>query len=420
MEFRNLTPLDAIAFKAVDGAKNEFNVVTLKAAYQLQKRAGAGENEFTHDCVLLEGVDAVSLSMADEYEGEVSISSVKQESDLAPFKPACDVLVRAVAHAPDGLPADTWPVHFRLWDQHKPVIAKTLRVTGPRVFRRHESQWRLGHPTAVLRVPMRWEYAFGGTSKVLPVADPEEPLLNEVCFSNPLGCGWLEKRYLDLATRDDVIASSDVLMPSVKQTNIDEVAAPQIESWTSPVTTLDFAEHPSRELTAQQMAAIAATYSSTPAGLSVVGRAWAPRLQQAGSYDDVWLKDRWPYLPEDFNFRYWNGAPPDQQIPWPRPDFSFELVNLTSLDHSSSGSVSARLPGHRAVTALRFVTGAVLPLTTRLDTVFIDTETMQVSLTWRAVFPLKPDVRVCEARFETDINAPSLRYEHKAIATQGS
>ncbi|QIE25969.1 hypothetical protein SBC1_47580 (plasmid) [Caballeronia sp. SBC1] len=32
MEFRNLTPLDAIAFKAVDGAKNEFNVVTLKAA----------------------------------------------------------------------------------------------------------------------------------------------------------------------------------------------------------------------------------------------------------------------------------------------------------------------------------------------------------------------------------------------------
>ena len=32
----------------------------------------------------------------------------------------------------------------------------------------------------------------------------------------------------------------------------------------------------------------------------------------AGTYDDSWKQTRWPGLPEDFDFGYWNCAPEDQ------------------------------------------------------------------------------------------------------------
>ncbi|WP_204371570.1 hypothetical protein, partial [Burkholderia cenocepacia] len=58
---------------------------------------------------------------------------------------------------------------------------------------------------------VRWEQAYGGTSRVALAqsakgtsADLE---LNEVCFTNPLGRGWVEKRFLDRATHKSVVAS---------------------------------------------------------------------------------------------------------------------------------------------------------------------------------------------------------------------
>ena len=47
-------------------------------------------------------------------------------------------------------------------------------------------------------------------------------------------------------------------------------------------------------------------------GLGAVGRWWQPRLALAGTYDDSWKQTRWPGLPEDFDFGYWNCAPEDQ------------------------------------------------------------------------------------------------------------
>jgi hypothetical protein len=418
MEFRNLTPLHAMAFKAVDVARNEFNVVVLKAGYRLERRTTSQRGDLTHDCILMEGHKAISLVMGDEYEADVGTSSVKKESDLAPFKPACDVLIRATAHAPGGVSASSWPVYARLWDGENLVIAKTLKITGPRIMGRSESTWEIGDPEPAHTVPIRWEYSYGGRSLVLPAADSAQPLLNEVCFSNPLGSGWIERRYCDLATRDAVVASAHVKVPPTRHERVDELPAPQIEQWETPITTLDIAEHPAGELDARQMATLARSYAATPAGLGVVGRAWSTRLQRAGTYDDAWLRTRWPHLPEDFDFRYWNGAPDDQQIPWPGSDLTFDLLNLASPEDASSGYVSVRLPGHRALTALRFAGGAIVPLAMNLDTVFIDAEQMQVSLTWRGVFPQKPDVRVCEARFEIDPTAPLLTFANGPTVTE--
>ncbi|WP_171463142.1 DUF2169 family type VI secretion system accessory protein [Burkholderia thailandensis] len=413
MEFRNLTPLHAMAFNAVDIPGNEIHVVALKAAYRLEPAQSFEPDGDTHRCVLLSGDNAVPLAMADEYEGKTGASSVKWESDLAPFKPKCDVLVRATAHAPHGTPAASWPARVRVFDTGTMVIDKGLRVTGPRSFTKGWRGWKLGEPEPTRAVPVRWEQAYGGTSRIVLAqsakgasADLE---LNEACFTNPLGRGWVEKRFLDRATHKSVVASlcaSSIPGPLPK---IAEIAAPQIEAWDIPITSLDVAEHSASGLDAKQMKEVVARYATTPVGLGVVGRAWTPRLQFAGTYDETWHKTRWPYHPVDHDFHYWNGAPTDQQIEWPAPGLAFELANLALPEHTRAGFLRARLPGHRALVALRFKSGEIVPLEMKLDTLLIDTEEMRVSAIWRAVFPLQPAVRVCEARFELDRHAPLLR-----------
>lgn len=422
MEFRNLTPLHAMTFDAVDVQKNEFHVAVMRVGYRLVRRNAFVQGEPTHDCELLEGDDAVPLVMADEYDDEPNRSSVKYESDLAPFKPRCDVLVRATSHAPNEIPAESWGARLRAFDGDVMAIDKGLRILGARSIDKGLLGWHVGRPDPCMEVPVRWEYAFGGASKVTRTApdkatgdDRVETLLDEVCFTNPLGSGWIEKRYLSLAGKDKAAHTNCVRESSVSTQRVKSIRACQIEAWDHPIAGLVTGEHPSGEIDARGMAEVSRKYAATPVGLGPVGRAWAPRLQRAGTYDEQWQKETWPYLPKDFDFRYWNGAPDDQQIPWPSADFAFELVNLAASENTESGHLRVRLPGHRAVTVLRFEHGAVMPVTTRLDTILIDTDTMQVALTWRAVFPPNPPVRVCEMRFEMDPGAPALRLDESVF-----
>jgi hypothetical protein len=419
MEFRNLTPLHAIAFNAVDVQRNEFHVVALKAGYRLEPTLAATDSRGdTHTCVLLEGDEAALLTMADEFEGETGKSSTKFESDLAPFKPKCDVLIRATSYSPSGIPAESWPARVRVMDGEKLVVEKGLRVWGPRFFRKTWRGWRCGRPELSEAVQIRWEYAYGGTSIVTP-GDSTEDRLNEVCFTNPLGCGWVEARYFDRAKRKETRASPDILSEPKEQAGIDILRAPQIEAWDDPINDVDRVKHPGTEIDSKHMAEIARRYRHEPIGLGPIGRAWTPRLQRAGTYDAAWAQTVWPHLPRDFDFRYWNAAPDDQQIPWPESRLAFELANLAQLQSTRAGFLRACLPEHRALVALRFTNGAIAPIAMKLDTMLIDTEEMKVSATWRAVFPLKPEVRVCEARFETDACAPLLRIDAKSRVTEG-
>ena len=41
---------------------------------------------------------------------------------------------------------------------------------------------------------------------------------------------------------------------------------------------------------------------------------WTPRLTYAGTYDQTWIDDVFPFLPADFDVRYYQAAPEDQQI----------------------------------------------------------------------------------------------------------
>lgn len=394
MDFRNRTPFNAIAWSAEAFNDEEFHVIALRVGYQLVPKPSTDDaSPHTHSCKLLEGGGVPRLVLEDCYLGKPLLSSIRAESDLAPFKPRCDILVNATAFAPGGMAKARWPVRLRVSQPSDGTVLldKTLSVCGPRWFERTAEGWLLSEPEPAHAVPIRWEHAYGGTSCVPEVG------LNQACLTNPIGCGWVEARWFSAIER------MGEAVPS-------RLPAPQIEYPHRPVSSLDVINQRDDVANARQMGEAVKCYANTPAGLGVVGRAWTPRLQCAGTYDDAWSKERWPHLPSDFDFAYWNAAPNDQQLVRLPPNAELELVNLVAPEHAPEGILRTVLPGHRAVTLLRLQNGSVFPFPMAIDTLILDAESLHVDLVWRTLFPRALNVRVAEARFELDPSAPIVRF----------
>lgn len=374
-----------------------------------------------------------SLCMQDEYYGEINQSSVREESDLAHYKPRCDVIFRGDAYAPGGAPATEWNVRLRVSAptatcdamlQHRDVTSmlklkpaldarnperwmvpasqprgthadssrsvlldKQLAISGPREFTRRGNRWRLSASETATQVPMRWEYAFGGSSVVRNPrygAESNEPefLLNEVCFSNPLGGGWIEARH-EGALKEAGAAS------------LERTRAPQIGSIQVPV----IAQHPNEfdVRNPDEFIRIVKAYGAHPAGLGVVGRPWVPRLQLAGRYDDDWKANRWPGHPEDFDFGYWNGAPRDQQLDMLPPDSTIELWHLADPAMTANGYMSVQLPDDWPLMHVHLHNGPSFPIPMFTDTLIVDTKTMTLTLTHRMQFIPKGDIAAMES-----------------------
>ncbi|MEZ4298796.1 MAG: DUF2169 domain-containing protein [Polyangiaceae bacterium] len=419
MEFRNLTPFRALCFPALDPADREHRVVAMRVCYALEPGTPGGAPGWATARVV--DVEPPPLVLADRHAGEAGRSSTLQESDLAPYKPCCDVLVRGAAHAPGGKPATRWTAGLRVSrprrsEAEKDAVAvdllvnKELSVCGPRTFRRTWSGgWELQPALPTASVPLRYERAFGGASEVRdPGSRPEDPpLLSEVCYQNPIGCGWQDGREMSLLARTG-------------QPLPEHLPAPQLEAPGDPIKGMFVTEQQRGPLSPSQMLSLARREPHSPAGFGPLGRAWTPRLQRAGTYDDTWLRDRWPGLPADFDFEYWSCAPSDQKIPYPPPGLVIELVNLAPPSAAPGGYLAVQLPRHRPFVLVRLRSGAILPLPMLTDTVDIDTASLQIHLVHRISIPSKLDVRVLEARMEVNPEAPLVTLKKRGAMARSA
>jgi len=124
-----------------------------------------------------------------------------------------------------------------------------------------------------------------------------------------------------------------------------------------------------------------------PMAFGPLGRTWLPRRQYAGTYDDVWLDNRVPLLPMDFDDRYFQASAPDQQIPYPTGGEPVELVNL-----SPGGRLSGELPRTQIVVTFERKSGRVTQRIANLDTVLFLPDDRCMCLTWRTRITAERDL----------------------------
>lgn len=84
--------------------------------------------------------------------------------------------------------------------------------------------------------------------------------------------------------------------------------------------------------------------SPEPWGLAPWDMAWPQRNMHSGTFDERWKRERWPGLPEDFDFNFFNAAPLDQRLPgFFQGDEALEISGM----HPDYQLLQSALPGIR-------------------------------------------------------------------------
>jgi hypothetical protein len=270
--------------------------------------------------------DQPPVLRAPEYTGEPGVSSVRFESDLVLTKKTTDVLVVGHCYAPNQRPVPQLDVGFQVGP-----VRKVLRVFGDRVWR----EFGPSAPEPFLKMPLRYERAFGGVD--LKSANPAR----DWDWRNPVGTGF-----------------------AISRENLTGVALPNIEYPDDSVRSWN--DRPE------------------PAGFGVIGSHWRPRAQFGGTYDNQWKETRRPLLPADFDDRFFQCAPLDQQAP------SFlhggEPVILRRL--TPAGDLRGLLPRVFLGFETRFYDGSrEIHKDRNLHSVIFEPDFPRLSLVWHTALP---------------------------------
>jgi hypothetical protein len=267
----------------------------------------------------------VPVTMADEHWGDPTTSSLKYASELHLGKPGTDVVLVGHAWAPQKRPVTESGVMVKVGD-----FKKTIAVIGDRV-------WRGGSPTPPKpfeSIPLVYERSFGGSYSVADRLFCEE--------RNPVGVGFLGKR-----------PKSDLAGQPV----------PNLEDLQKRIGSLGDVV--------------------PPVGFGFIAPAWQARRQYAGTYDEAWQKSRAPYLPKDFDPRYFHAASPGLVFPRPLQGGEPFLVAGAAPD----GPISFQLPVCRLDLQATIAGKKQRMSPAQIETVLIEPDQNRVCLSWRSSVP---------------------------------
>lgn len=125
-----------------------------------------------------------------------------------------------------------------------------------------------------------------------------------------------------------------------------------------------------------------------PACFGPMAPEWKGRSSKLGTFQSRWLKERWPFLPEDFDFSFFNAAPPEQQVPYLRGDEPYALHGV----RPGKAVLSGTLPGLQPrVFAFLGRAGAFSEVALNLDTAWFDADEAKVVLVWRGMMVVQDD-----------------------------
>jgi hypothetical protein len=261
--------------------------------------------------------EQVPLALADEYHGEPGKSSLRIANDLALFKPAVDVIVSGSVYTPRGVAVQRLKVGLLIGN-----TTRILRVTGDRAWTKGLIGYRITSPDRFTRMSLTYELAYGGTGP--EAADTR----------NPVGRGFPVEK--------------SGLLPNIEW---DDAI---LENWRG---------------------------RPEPAGLGFVAPAWHPRVAYVGTYDEHWLENRMPFLPEDFDYRHFQTASPRLTFPSLSTGVPIVLEHMTP-----EGVFSFKLPEARLSAVFHHDVGRG-EAELRRDTVVVEPDLRRVILVHRALIP---------------------------------
>jgi len=342
LELINRLPFPAMAFRQFDANGDLDCVVSVRGTFE----------HVQNDRLRLRR-EQEDFQWEDAYEGDPHAGPLLRQSDLTPEKVGTDITFLGNAYAPGSTPASSWQVGLRVGQLSKrlevhgarfwrPVIKEKWAGFSAREAKRVLADWHLSEAEPASSVPICWSKAYGG--QIPGTGDPQTETPADVEARNPLGCGIVN---LDMPWDQAPVAAPQITLLG------------QTLNWREP---------------------------TEPQGLGLVSPWWRSRQQHAGTYDDVWLNERHPLLPEDFDARFWQCAHPDLvAAPYLSGDEDYELDHL----HPSFAQATGRLPGItlgvRCVGQERDEWYLL-----SLDGVHFDWRNDgRVMLTWRTRFPLQ-------------------------------
>jgi len=270
---------------------------------------------------------------SDEYypDDEEQKGSVRYESDFAFLKPFADVMLVGSCFTPRGKPLLACPVKLGVGNAEK-----TLEVFGNRYWKNTIINPETTEPVAFTQMDLRYERSFGGQDYEL----------------NPIGRGYCEA---DVTIADNVLPVPNIQDPE------DLVISPYQQK--------------------------------NPAGFGPLNRTWAFRQEKMGSYGGDYLKTRWPWFPDDFDWSHLNAAPQNQQIKgYLKGDEKLYFENL----HPKISQYHTQLPGIRVRCFIRRFNPVKRKkefeeIDLNLDTLWIDMEAEKLVLVWRGWSPVLDD-----------------------------
>lgn len=284
----NSTSYPAELFVHADKHAQRHCILVLKATFDVRADGS---------CVPAD--DQQPLQFVDQHHGDPGSSALRFESDFVPFKPRAEVLLDAAAIAPGQQPVEQLEVGLA-----GPGLLKRATVNGDRVWESSLMHaFRASPPQPFLSMPLSWDRAFGGSDQ-----SHESAARHGSELRNLVGRGFR-------------LNPQPSLIPGTLLPNIEHPDLP-MRFWDD---------------------------KPEPLGFGPLGRAWQPRASHAGTYDEHWMTQVKPFLPQDFDERYFQAAPLDQQLAHLAPGSAFACMNM-----SASGRFVAYLPRFELPVRFRF------------------------------------------------------------------
>lgn len=280
--------------------------------------------------------EQVPLIEADVFTGEPGFSAPLYESDYAPRKPRCDVLLNGSAYEPKGKPATKVPVFIKVG-----ALTKSFHVVGNRFWKKGLVSISASKPEPFTVMPISYDKAFGGVDNT-----HKKPSKHKAYLVNPIGVGFHD---------------------NLKTEFIENKPLPNTEDLNKAVTKPDG--------------------KYRPMAFGPVGRGWVPRYKLTGTYDQNWLDNIFPFLPPDFDGDYYQSAPSDQQINYLQGGEEVVLSNLTPQGHTRFQIPQVTMP-----VTFFLKKGGTHKTHGIADTLVLEPDAGRFMITWRASLPLKKNM----------------------------